>query len=69
MTTAARTVPRLALSKAEAAVAIGCSVDFLEEHVLGELRFVRRGSKKLVAVKELERWLDVSAARTLEGDR
>jgi hypothetical protein len=58
---------RLALSKAEAAEAIGCSVDFLEEHVLPELRVIRRGRRVFVAVAELERWLDRSAAFTLEG--
>jgi hypothetical protein len=58
---------RLALSKAEAAAALGCSVDFLEEHVLPELRVVRRGRRVFIAVAELERWLDRSAALTLEG--
>jgi hypothetical protein len=62
-------VPRLALSKAEAAEAIGCSVDFLEEHVMPDLRLVRRGRKVLVPIRELEKWLDRSAARTLEVDR
>jgi hypothetical protein len=58
---------RLALSKAEAAEALGCSVDFLDEHVLPELRVVRRGRRVFVAVRELERWLERSAALTLEG--
>jgi hypothetical protein len=60
-------VPRLALSKAEAAASIGASVDFLEEHVLGELRVVRRGRRVFVPVAELSRWLDRNAALTLEG--
>lgn len=63
------TVPRLALSKAEAALAIGSSVDYLEEHVLPELRVVRRGRKVLIPVRELEAWLSRSAALTLEGSR
>ena len=33
--TSVRHIPRLALSKAEAAEALGVSVDFLEEHVIG----------------------------------
>ena len=53
--------PRLALSKAEAAAALGVSVDFLEAHVLPELRVVRRGRRRLIAVAELERWLAESA--------
>ena len=67
--TPARGVPRLALSKAEAAVALGVSVDFLEEHVMHELRIVRRGRRRLIPVRELERWLDENAARTLEHER
>src|SRR3954469_25058334 len=60
-----RVVPRLALSKAEAAEALGVSIDFLEEHVMHELRIVRRGRRRLIPMVEVERWLDSSAARTL----
>jgi len=56
-------VIRLALSKSEAAEAIGCSVDFLEEHVWPELRIVRRGRLSFVAITELQRWLDKEAHR------
>lgn len=59
-------VPRLALRPEEAAAAIGCSRDYFDEHVAGELRWVRRGRLKLVAVAEVERWLEQSAARTIE---
>jgi excisionase family DNA binding protein len=58
-------LPRLALSKAEAAAALGVSVDFFEEHVMHELRIVRRGRRRLIPVDELRGWLDRSAARTL----
>ena len=61
-------VPRLALSKAETSEAIGCSVDFLEAHVLADLRVVRRGRRVFIPVAELERWLAREAAFTL-GDR
>jgi hypothetical protein len=37
--------------------------DFFEEHIGPDLRWVRRGSKKRVSVRELERWLDENAAR------
>ena len=60
---------RLALSPTEAAESFGCSRDFFDEHVLPELRVVRRGRRVFVAIAELERWLASSAARTLEGDR
>jgi hypothetical protein len=57
---------RLALSPTEAAQAIGCSRDFFDEHVLPELRVVRRGRRVFIAVVELERWLAREAALTLE---
>src|SRR5881398_3679335 len=57
---------RLALSKCEAADALGVSVDFVEEHVMHELRVVRRGRRRLIPVCELERWLDPNASLALE---
>jgi excisionase family DNA binding protein len=62
-------VRRLALSPDEAAAALGVSRDYLDEHVAPELRWVRRGRRKLVAVVELERWLEASGALTLERER
>ena len=64
---AATTVPRLALSKTEAADALGVSIDFLEQHILHELRIVRRGRRRLIPLTELQRWIDNNAHRTL-GD-
>ena len=61
------TVPRLALSKTEAADALGVSIDFLEQHILHELRIVRRGRRRLIPLTELQRWIDNNAHRTL-GD-
>jgi excisionase family DNA binding protein len=60
--------PRLALSKAEAAAALGVSVDFLEDHILGELPVVRVGRRRLIPITELERWLEAHAARALPDD-
>jgi hypothetical protein len=59
--------PRLALGPDEAAQAIGVSRDFLDEHIAPELRWVRRGRRKLVSIRELEQWLERSAARTLDA--
>ena len=58
--------PRLALSPDEAAAALGVSRDYLAEHIAGELRWVRRGRRKFVAVRELERWLESASALTLQ---
>jgi hypothetical protein len=59
---------RLALTPTEAAEALGCSRDFFDEHIGPELRWVRRGRLKFVAIAELEDWLRRSATFTLEPD-
>lgn len=59
-------IQRLAVTPPEAARMFGVSEDYFTEHIRPELRWVRRGRKAIVAVAELERWLDASAARTLE---
>ena len=59
---------RLALSPDEAAAAVGVSRDFFDSHVAPELRIVRRGRRRLVPVREIERWLEESAALTLAVD-
>lgn len=59
------TVHRLALSVSEACEALGCGWDFWREHVEPELRIVRRGRRKMVAVAELADWLERSGERTL----
>jgi excisionase family DNA binding protein len=62
--TAARV--KLALTRAEAAEALGMSVDSFERYVQGQVRLVRLGRLVLVPVSELERWLEANAALTLE---
>jgi excisionase family DNA binding protein len=59
--------PRLAVSPTEAAELLGVSRNYFDEHILPELRVVRRGRRVLVAVAELERWLAENAARTLKA--
>lgn len=62
-------VSRLALSKKEAAESLGVSIDFFDEHVVHELRVVRRGRRRLIPVLELERWLEVNASFALPPRR
>ena len=66
MKDAATDVLRTALRPNEAARSLGCSRDFFDEHIAPELRWVRRGRMKLVAVTEIQRWLDRAGELTLE---
>ena len=59
-------IPRIALTKAEAAMSIGVSVDYLEKHVMPNLKVIRRGRKVLIPVTELERWVTDNAFLTLD---
>jgi hypothetical protein len=65
MSRPAATVPRLALDVSEACASLGVSWDYFVEYVAPELRIVRRGRRKLIALTELERWLDANAERVL----
>jgi hypothetical protein len=56
---------RLALNVEEACAALGVSWDFWAEYIAPEVRVVRRGRRKLVAVRELERWLERNAETAL----
>jgi hypothetical protein len=59
---------RLALTSNEAAQALGWSRDFFDKHIGTELRWVRRGRLKFVAITEIEDWLRRNAALTLEPE-
>jgi hypothetical protein len=56
-------IPRLALSREEAAAALGMSLNSFERHVQPTIRLVRLGRMRLVPVGELERWLAENAER------
>lgn len=56
-----RSIPRLALSIEEAAAALGISRDHFDRHVLPRVRVSPIGRRKLVAVSELERYLERQA--------
>jgi len=65
MSEALAPVPRVALTRSEAASALGISVDSFERHVQPDLRLIRRGRMILVAVSELDRWADSAGERVL----
>ena len=62
-------IPRVALTRDEAAAALGTSLDSFERHVQPELRLIRRGKPRLVPVRELERWADAAAERAIRNGR
>ena len=58
-------IPRLALTREEAAASIGMSVDSWERHVQPSIRLIRLGRMRLVPIRELERWLEQNAEHTI----
>jgi hypothetical protein len=58
-------IPRLALSREEAAASLGMSVDSFERHVQPSIRMCRLGRMRLVPIGELQRWLENNAEGTL----
>ena len=61
------TVPAvaLALSREAAAASLGVSEDTFDRHVVPHLRVVPVGTRRLIPVRELERYLESKAARAL----
>lgn len=58
---------RLALKPAEAAAVLGISRRTFDDLVMPELRVVYVGSRRLIPVRELEKWVDASAIRAGAG--
>jgi hypothetical protein len=58
-------IPRIALTPSEAAAAIGVGPDFFDANVAPEWSLIRRGRKRLVPVRELERWTAENAEHVL----
>jgi hypothetical protein len=59
-------IPRVTLTRPEAAAALGMSVDSFERHVQPDLKLIRRGKLRLVPVTELQRWAGENAERVVE---
>ncbi len=51
----------------QACASLGVSWDTWREHIEPDVRIVRVGRRKLVPVRELERWLEEHAETTLPG--
>jgi hypothetical protein len=60
-----RPVPAVALTKTEAAEALGMCVRSLDKYVMPEVKVIRRGSIVLIPVRELERWAESAAESTV----
>jgi hypothetical protein len=58
--------PRLALSRRDAAAALGMSLRHFQRHVQPHLRCVYSGQLRLFPVPELERWLTEHSWRANE---
>jgi hypothetical protein len=55
-------VPVIAVTREEAARALGVSVSHFQRHVAPQLRTIRSGSVRLYPVRELELWAERSAS-------
>jgi len=61
-------IPRLALTREEAALSLAMSLDSFERHVQPTIRLVRLGRMRLVPITELERWLEQHAGHTINRE-
>ena len=57
---------RLTLSKAEAAAALGVSIDYLDKRVIPGLRTVTKGGRVLIPTAALAKWIESNGARPLQ---
>lgn len=60
-----RPIPRIALTRPEAAAACGVSVDHFDRHIRPHLRAIKSGTLTLWPVRELEKWADHEAQMEL----
>ncbi len=61
-----RSVPRIALTRDEAATSLGMSIDSFERYVQPDIKLVRCGRLRLAPVSELERWVEANSDRLFE---
>lgn len=60
-------VQPIALTKPQAAAALGVSVDSFERYVQPHVKVIRRGRIRLFAVSELQRWASEASEHTLSN--
>jgi hypothetical protein len=60
-------IPRVALTREDAAASIAMSLDSFERYVQPSIRMLRLGTLRLVPVSELERWCDANAECALRA--
>ena len=60
-------IPRMALTPAEAAAALGMGLTSFKKYVQPQVRIVRRGKLRVIPVSEVERWAEENAERVLDG--
>jgi hypothetical protein len=64
-----RPVPRITLTRVEAARACGVSADHFDRHIRPHLRRVPSGTLPLWPVRELEKWADDAAEMEWRASR
>jgi hypothetical protein len=62
-TTVDSLVPRMLLTRREAAVSLGMSLRHFQRHVQPHVRCVYSGQLRLYPVRDLERWAEAEACR------
>ncbi|HEU0023734.1 MAG TPA: hypothetical protein VFQ12_03845 [Thermoleophilaceae bacterium] len=55
----------VAVTREDAARALGMSLDSFERFVQPEIKLIRKGRLRLVPVEELRKWAEANAERTL----
>ena len=54
-------IPRICLTPPEAAASLGVGATFFDTEIAPELKVIRRGRKRLIPIRELERWTSENA--------
>jgi len=63
-----REVPAISVPRAQAAAALGMSIDSFERYVQPDLRANRRGRLRLFLISDLRAWAEANAAHAIDPD-